>query len=73
MLTADDRYSLCNSENLPQQLQMQLSNKQTSFSDFFLSFLEFASTFQHFQVKDDPDSLYILDIADWERYGYINV
>ena len=73
MLTANDRYSLCNSENLQQQLQMQLSNKQTSFSDFFLSFLKFPSTFQHFQVKDDPDSLYILEIADWERHGYMNV
>ena len=34
-LTTDDKYSLCNSDNLPQPIQRQLSNK----NNFFLNFL----------------------------------
>ena len=34
-LTAEDKYSACNGENLPQPIQMQLSKKQKTFSQFF--------------------------------------
>ena len=34
-LTADDKYYLLNRENLTQPIQMQLSQKQNSFSEFF--------------------------------------
>ena len=37
-LTAESKYSLCNSENLPQSFEMQLPKKQKSFYDFFLHF-----------------------------------
>ena len=36
--TADDKYFLHNSENLPQPIQMQLSKKQKSFSHLLLHF-----------------------------------
>ena len=34
-LTADEKYSLLNNDNLRQPIQMKLSQKQKSFSDFF--------------------------------------
>ena len=37
-LTADDKYSLRNSENLKQAIQMQLSKKQIFFVNFLLIF-----------------------------------
>ena len=40
-LTADDKYSLRNSENIPQPIQMQLSKKQEKFDQYFAEFLKF--------------------------------
>ena len=39
MLTADDNYSLGNSENFPQPIKMQLYKKQKTLSSFFAVFL----------------------------------
>ena len=39
-LSADGKYSLVNRDNLTQPIQMQLSRKQKSFSDFFSAFLK---------------------------------
>ena len=40
-MTVDDKYFLCNSENLPQPIQRQLSKKRETFSQFFAAFLTF--------------------------------
>ena len=37
-LTADDKYSVLNGDNLMQHIQMQLSKKQKTFSQFFFCF-----------------------------------
>ena len=37
-LTADDKYSLLKKDNLTQTIQMQLSEKQKTFSEFFVHF-----------------------------------
>ena len=50
-LTANDKYSLCNSENLPQLIQMQLSKKQIIFCEIFAQFLNIWSRFKHFEKK----------------------
>ena len=39
IFTADDKYSLLNRDNLPQPIQIKLSNKQKSFYQFFTTFL----------------------------------
>ena len=52
-MTADDKYSLLNSDNLKQPIPTQLSQKQKAFSGFFLAFSKFTLTFEHFQKKDD--------------------
>ena len=55
-LTADDKYSLLNRDNLTQQNRPQLSQKQKAFSQFFLAFSKYTLNFEDFEKKDDPDS-----------------
>ena len=45
-LSADDNYSLLNRENLTQPIQMQLSQKQKTFSPFFSDFLKSSWNFE---------------------------
>ena len=40
-MTADNKHSLLNRDNLHQHFQMQLSQKRKTFSDFFFFFLHF--------------------------------
>ena len=49
---ADDKYPLQDCENLQLPIQMQLSEKRKSFSEFLVPFLEFTSNFKHFEGKD---------------------
>ena len=72
-LTADDKYSDSNMQNLPQQFQTPLSQKQNSVSVFFVAFLKCAWNLEHFEKKDEYPSLTILEIIDAERRGYLNV
>ena len=52
-LTAHGKYSAQDCENLQLPIQMQLSEKLKSFSEFLVPFLESKSNFQHFGKKDD--------------------
>ena len=53
-LTDDEKYSLLYRENLTQSIQLLLSQKRKTFSQFFSSFLKSTLNFEHFQKKDDP-------------------
>ena len=55
-LTADDKYSLLNRDNLTQQNRTQLSQKTKAFSQFFLAFSKYTLNFEDFEKRDDPDS-----------------
>ena len=55
-LTADDKYSLLNRDNLRQPIRTTLSQKHKGFSQFFLAFSKSNLNFEHFQEKDDPHS-----------------
>ena len=72
-LTADDKYSDSNMQNLRQQFQTRLSQKQKAFSAFFIKFLKCALNLEHFQKKDEYPSLIISEIIDTEKRGYLNV
>ena len=72
-LTADDKYSGSNIQNLRQQFQTPLSRKQKTFSGFFIAFLICAWNLENFQKKDEYPSLIISEIIDAERRGYLNV
>ena len=72
-LTADDKYSASNMQNLQQQLQTPLAQKQKAFSGFFIEFLKSTWNLEHFQKKGEYPSLIISDIIDTERRGYLNI
>ena len=55
-LTDDEKYSLLYRENLTQLVQILLSQKRKTFSEFFYAFLKSTLNFEHFQKKDDPPS-----------------
>ena len=50
-MTADDKYSLLNRENLIQSIQMHPCRKQQTFSEFFHAYLKSELNFEHFQKK----------------------
>ena len=60
-------------KNFPQQLQTPISQKQKIFSRFFTAYLECASNLQIFEKKEEHPSLFISEIIDSERVGYLNV
>ena len=60
-------------QNLPQQLQTPISQKEKTFSGFFVAFLECASNFKNFEKKDEYPSLIFSEIIDSERIGFLNV
>ena len=60
-------------QNLLQQFQTPLSQKQNTFSWFFIAFLKCAWNLDHFQKKHDYLSLIISEIIDAERLGHLNV
>ena len=53
-LTVDDNHYLLNTDNLTQPIQMQLSQKQKTLSQFFAAFLKSNLKFEHWEEKDDP-------------------
>ena len=55
-LTVNDKHFLLNRENLTQQIETQLSEKQKNFSEFFFAVLKSTLNFKHFRKKDDPRS-----------------
>ena len=71
-LTADDKYSGSNMQNLQQQFQTPLAQKQKTFSGFFVAFLKCAWNLEHFQKKHEYPSLIISEIIDAERRDYLN-
>ena len=66
-LTDDKRYSLLYRENLTQPIQILLSQKRKTFSQFFSAFLKSTLNFQHFQKKDHPHSRIIPKITVSEK------
>ena len=71
-LTADDKYSGTNMQNLRPQFQTPLSQKQKTFSEFFIALLKCAWKLDHFQKKDEYPGLIISEIIEAERRGYLN-
>ena len=48
-MTADDKYTVCDMENVLQPIQMQFSEKKRIFSDCFAKCLKSTSNFQNFK------------------------
>ena len=52
-LTVHDKHYLLNRDNLTQTIQIELSEKQKTFFEFFLAFLKSILNFKHLPKKDD--------------------
>ena len=72
-MTTDDKYSRRNMLNFTQQFEAPLSQKQETFSGFFIAFLKYALNLEHFEEKDESPILVISRIINSERGGYLNV
>ena len=54
ILTVNEKRYLFNRGNLTQKIQMQLSEKQKTFSEFFFKFLKSILNFKHLPKNDEP-------------------
>ena len=68
-LSADGKYPVQDCENLLLPIEMQLSKKEKSFSQFFVPFLQSTSNFKHFERKDDRHSWCVSEITGCEKLG----
>ena len=68
-MTADDTYSLVNGGILTQPIQIQLSQKRKTFSNFFAAFSKNILNLEYFQRKDDSQSPYISEITESYKPG----
>ena len=66
-LATDEKYPVLNRDNLTIPIQMQLSQKQKTFSQFFAAFLKSTLNFKHFESKDDPHRFCIFEVTDSEN------
>ena len=72
-LTADDKYSRRNIQNLTQELQTAISHKQKTFSGIFSTYLKSITNSEALAKKVESASLSISEIIDVEKSGYLNV
>ena len=59
--------------NFTQQFGAPLSQKQKTFSGFFIVFLKCALNLEHLEKKDEYPSLVNSKVIDFEIGGYLNV
>ena len=68
-MSAVDKCSLPNRDNLMQPIHIQLSQKLKTFSEFFNVFSKSRWNFEYFQKKDDAHSLFISGATACEKRG----
>ena len=68
-MSAVDKCSLPNRDNLMQPIHMQLSQKLKTFFRFFNVFLKSRLSFKYFLKKDDTHSLFIFEATACEKRG----
>ena len=59
--------------NFTQQFEPPLSQKQKTFSGFFLAFMKYALNLEYLEKKDECPRLVTCRIIDSEKDGYLNV
>ena len=63
----DEKYPVLNKDNLTIRIQMQLSQKQKVFAQFFPAFLKCEKDFEYFETNDEPHRFCIFVITDSEN------
>ena len=66
-MAANEKYPVFSRDNLAIAIQMQLSQKQKTFSEFFATFLKSRLNSEHSQLKDDPQRFCIFEVTDSEN------
>ena len=66
-LAMDEKNPVLNRDNLMVPIQMQLSQKEKTFCQFFVAFWKSSLNFKHFEKKDDTHSFRIFEIEDSEN------
>ena len=72
-MTADYMYFRQNVENLPQQVQMQISLKPKTFSGFFIASLKSTLNLEYFEKKDESHGLSITEYNNCKTSSYLSV
>ena len=68
-MSAADKCSLPNIDNLMQSIHMELSQKLKNFSGVFKVFSKSRLNFEYFQKQDDAHSLFISDATACQKRG----
>ena len=68
-MSAVDKCSLPNTDNLMQPNHMQLSQKLKTFWESFSAFSKSSLNFEHFKKKDDAPSSFISEGTACEKRG----
>ena len=68
-MSAVDKCSLPQEDNLMEPIHMQLSQKLKTFSRFFSAFWKSSLNFEYNQKKDDAHSLFISEATAYENRG----
>ena len=68
-MSAVDKCSLPNRDNLMTPIHMELSKKLKSFSEFFPAFSKSKVNFEDFRTKDDAHRLLISQATAYEKRG----
>ena len=71
-MTAEYTYSRRNMQTFTLKVQMRLSLKQKTLSQFFIAFLKSTWNGEHFQKKGESSSLSISEIIDSKKGGYLS-
>ena len=71
-LAADDKYLALNRDNLTIPIQMQLYQKQKTFSQLFPAFLKSRLNYKHFERREYPHRFCIFEITDSENVGPVS-
>ena len=66
-LPADQKYPILNRDNLTIPIQMQLSQKEKTFSEIFARFLKSRGNYEIFEKKDDPHRFCNFEITNSEN------
>ena len=68
-MSAVDKCSVPNTDNLIQPIHMQLSQTLETVSEFFPVFSNCTLNFEHFEKKDDAHRLFICEATACEKRG----
>ena len=63
-LGADEKYLVLHRDNLRIPIDMQVSQKQKAFAEFFVANFKCRLNFKHFFKKDDPHRFCVFEVTD---------